>query len=285
MKTLRMIFPQWQGGINVNYAFGSKILNFIAPADSNSKTIEVPVPKIETSSDKDEPFYEREALVKQQIKAKEILRSEKPDKVIVFGGDCSVSQAPFDYLHEKYPENTGILWIDAHPDISKPENGPNEHAMVLGNLLGEGAREMAELVDKTFAPKDILYLGLRMKDMHDYEKEYLKKKDLEFLTDKDIREDSKKILDWIKSNDLKQILIHFDVDVLDPKDFRSQLTNKPDFGPITFALGTLTLDRVFEILREVQNEAQIVGLTIAEFLPWDLIRLSEAMKDLKIFTD
>lgn len=29
-KTLRMIFPQWQGGINPNYVFGSELLAYIA---------------------------------------------------------------------------------------------------------------------------------------------------------------------------------------------------------------------------------------------------------------
>lgn len=33
---------------------------------------------------------------------KKILEEKQPDKIIVFGGDCSVTQIPFDYLSGKY---------------------------------------------------------------------------------------------------------------------------------------------------------------------------------------
>lgn len=284
MKTLRMIFPQWQGGENTNYSFGSKILDFIAPEDTNSKTVTVPIEE-SYSSEQKESFFGKESLIRQQISAKEILEKEKPEAVIVFGGDCSVSQAPFDYLHSIYPENTGIIWIDAHPDISTPKDFSHEHAMVLGNLLGDGAEEMAQLVENTFSSENILYVGLKDKELLDYEREYIEDKQLQYLSDEDIREDSKRIINWIKEKNLKQVIIHLDVDVLDPKDFKSQLTNEPDFGPVDFALGVMTLEEVFTILENIQKQAPIVGLTIAEFIPWDLIRLQKAMKKLNIFTN
>ncbi len=39
----------------------------------------------------------------------------------MFGGDCLVDQASFAYLNERYKGNIGILWIDAHSDISTPK--------------------------------------------------------------------------------------------------------------------------------------------------------------------
>lgn len=285
LKTLRMIFPQWQGGENINYSFGSKILNFISPEDPNSKTVEVPI-QYEITIDKgEEDYFEKEALIKQQLKAKEILKQENPEKVLIYGGDCSVSQAPFDYLHEKYPENTAILWIDAHPDITTPKEYSHEHAMVLGNLLGDGAKEMAELVEHHFKPEDILYIGLKNEEMHDFEKEYLRKNKISFLSDKDIINNYSKISNWLSEKNIKQVIVHFDVDVLDPMDFKSQLSNEPGLGPVSYALGTLKLEKIFECLIDIQNQCEIVGLTIAEFIPWDLVRLSNEMKKLKIFTD
>lgn len=81
-----------------------------------------------------------EAAVLDSIrKARAALEREAPDRVITVGGNCIVSLASFDHLHALYPD-AGILWIDAHPDVSLPENGyPNAHAMVLGTLLGRGA--------------------------------------------------------------------------------------------------------------------------------------------------
>ena len=57
-----------------------------------------------------------------------------------------VSQAPFDYLHGKY-NDLGIIWIDAHPDVSTINDGyPNAHAMVLGSLMGHGDNALSGLM-------------------------------------------------------------------------------------------------------------------------------------------
>lgn len=46
-----------------------------------------------------------------------ILKDKQPSKVIILGGDCVVSQAPFACLNEKYNGTLGVLWLDAHPVI------------------------------------------------------------------------------------------------------------------------------------------------------------------------
>lgn len=89
------------------------------------------------------------------------MEEEKPDKVITFGGNCLVSQAPFDYLHQKYGKDLGVIWIDTHPDISYPKDIPNEHAMVVINLLGYGDPDVSKLVHKTFSTNQFLYVGLQ----------------------------------------------------------------------------------------------------------------------------
>ena len=96
-------------------------------------------------------IYEEAALINQLQCAYNILQTKDPDKVITIGGDCSVSQPAFDFLHGKYPEKTCIIWLDAHPDISSPSVGwKNEHAMVLGNLLGDGVPNIAKIVKNKF---------------------------------------------------------------------------------------------------------------------------------------
>ena len=83
-----------------------------------------------------------------------------------------MSLAPFDYLHGLY-ENIGIIWIDAHPDISTVNDGyPNAHAMVLGSLLGYGAPQLSALMqNQTFRPDEILYIGLQ--GLHSYQRKFL----------------------------------------------------------------------------------------------------------------
>ena len=75
-----------------------------------------------------------------------IIESHQPKRIIVFGGDCLVSQTPFAYLNEKYKGKMGVLWLNSHPHVSTPEIYMNEHAMVLGNLLGNGDPAFAEEV-------------------------------------------------------------------------------------------------------------------------------------------
>ncbi|MBU5584576.1 arginase family protein, partial [Enterococcus sp. S181_ASV_20] len=78
------------------------------------------------------------SLLKLLSEAAKVLTEKQPEKVITLGGDCSISQAPFDYLHGKYPNSLGILWLDAHSDMSTINDSQKGHMHVLGNLLGHG---------------------------------------------------------------------------------------------------------------------------------------------------
>lgn len=67
----------------------------------------------------------------------------------------------------------GIIWIDAHPDVSTPADGyPNAHAMVLGSLMGHGDKELSTLMKHPkFRADEILYVGLQ--GLHDYQERFL----------------------------------------------------------------------------------------------------------------
>lgn len=55
-------------------------------------------------------------------------------------------------------ENVGIIWIDAHPDVSMTKDQyPNAHAMVLGALMGHGEPALSELMkNEKFKADEIL---------------------------------------------------------------------------------------------------------------------------------
>ena len=283
-KTLRMIFPEWQGGVNPNYAFGPYILSHIAPESKSSETVEVPVDKNYKEPLKMENgYYAGKVLREQQLAAKEILTEKEPTHVVTFGGDCSVSQAAFDYLHGRYPDDLGILWIDAHPDISTPNDFSHEHAMVLGNLIGYGAPELRNIVENPFKASDVIYAGLKSKEMLDYEKKYVEELKLAHVQPEKLMISSKPLLDWISNNGIKYLAVHFDMDALTSMDFRSLLYNEPGLGPVDYATGTMTLKQVVRIINDVEQQVEVVGLTIAEYMPWDLINLRKAMESIKIF--
>lgn len=295
-KVLRLLYPQWQGGANPKYQVGARVLAQILPGATEVDYVKVPVSQnqpVDTWRVED-GVYEKEALLKQTEAAKAIIDAANPEKIITVGGDCSVSQAPFDYLHGKYGKRTAILWFDAHPDIMKPTQFNHEHAMVLGNLMGDGEPDFAARVEHPFTADQILYVGLKADDMLDFEKEYVKEHKLahlqpeELLTklaDGSVAVNSEPIQKWLEENKFDHVLVHFDMDVLDANDFRGLLYNEPGLGPVSYATGSMTLEQVTAHLLAIGEVADIVGLSFAEYMPWDIIQLQESMSRLKIFNE
>ncbi len=285
-KTVRLVFPEWQGGVNPNYVTGAEVLALIAPKGQQSETHRVPVTEdFEKELEYSDGYYAKTAIREQQKASYEILEKSKADKVITFGGDCSVSQAPFDYLHGRYRDDIGILWIDAHPDISEPSDTEHEHAMVLGNLLGGGAAALAKDVRHPFSPKQVMYAGLVENKLLDYEVEKLAKYQIPVAEPEEIAVGGHTVVEWILNNKFKYLLVHFDLDALSPTDFRSLLCNEPHTPPVDYAVGKLTLKDVVSLLVAVSKEAEIVGLTVAEYLPWDIINMRRQFAMLDIFVD
>ena len=147
MKTIRLLYPDYVSGNLEEYYFGSNLMTHILPENSNQKLVKVDI----TSPDgKTKPItdgiYAKDEVISGITNAMKKIETEQPDKIITIGGNCMVSLASFDYLHGKN-ERAGIIWIDAHPDVSIPSDGyPNAHAMVLGSLLGKGEKSFTELM-------------------------------------------------------------------------------------------------------------------------------------------
>ncbi|MGG4411087.1 arginase family protein [Niallia taxi] len=285
-KTLRILLPQWQGGNNPNYAFGAELLAHIAPSGKGSQTVEVSVEKdFEKSLEVENGVVGEQVLFEQMKETAKILEEQQPDRVIIFGGDCSMDQVPFDYLNGKYPGKLGVLWLDAHPDVTTPNDWPNLHAMVLGNLLGKGAPQFASKVKNPISTTHVMYAGLIEKDMSDKEEKTVIELNLQFAGPEELKESSQPIIDWIEKNQIEYLAVHFDLDVLSPKDFRSILPAEPYLEKFEPAIGEMTLTQVVRVLKDVSTKAEIVGLGIAEHLPWDAINLRKALSEISIFKD
>lgn len=285
--TIQLVYPQWQGGANPYYQVGAAVLSALLPLPAHAEKVFVPIADegnttkaYEKQSNKD--IFAHQTLLQQQAAAKEILAVKQPNKIITLGGDCSISQIPFDYLHGRYPENTAILWFDAHPDIMTPKEFDHEHAMVLGNLLGHGAPDFAKTVAHPFRPKPILYAGLVEKGLWDFEKDFIKKQKLTYLTPDDLNS-STTLTTWFKEQHIKHFMVHLNLNVLSPQDFRSLLCNKPHQVPVDYAVGEMKLAQVVRLIHDASQIADLVGLSIAEYLPWDIINLREQLSTLSIF--
>ena len=285
MKTIRLDIPQWQGGNNPNYVFGSELLSIIVPQVSSIKTVKVPVNiSFDEELKKKNGIEGEEALKKQMKDTEEVLIQENPDRIIVIGGDCSVSQVPFDYLSGKYGEKLGILWLDAHPDVSTVETSTRNHEMVLNNLISGEGSTLASMVKNPINKNKVMLAGLIYDDLREKD-QIVNIKKISYATPSQLKNDSNILVDWIQKENIKHVAVHFDLDVLDPQDFRSIYPAEPYLESFDAAIGELKLEHIGRILGDISKYSNIVGLTIAEHLPWDAMRLRNMLSEVSIFHD
>nr|WP_054758031.1 arginase family protein [Liquorilactobacillus satsumensis] len=281
-NTLKLVIPDWRAGDRPEYyRGGAQLMSMLAPLSDDIKEVTLPLTNPQGQVNKlQNGIHGQEDLIAEVRNIWSTLEQEDPAKIVTIGGNCFVSQVPFDYLHQKYGDKLGIIWIDTHPDVSEPTFYDNEHAMVLGNLLGHGDPELAKEVHNKFNPDSVLMLGLQ--PLTEDEPAALEKIGLKYkIQDKGFLSTTE-VQDWIKQHGFEKVLVHFDLDVLSPDDFRLQYFSEPHATEYPSAHGKMTLKQAAEYLKAIQEASEIVGLTIAEFLPWDIINLQRTFSTLKI---
>lgn len=217
-------------------------------------------------------------------KTRAVLEEKQPDRVIVFGGDCSATQIPFDYLREKYGDKIGILWLDAHPDFSSPKTSSHLHEMPLSNLLGLNPDSPITKTANPYSPKKIFLAGLieeRLRPMDMACKEL----NLKIAAPEKLEKDSKTVMDWVQQEDIQYLAVHWDLDVLSPTDFRCIYPAEPytDVQDFPAAVGRMKLSSIGRLLNDVSTMAGTVGLSITEHLPWDAFNMRKILSDISIF--
>lgn len=272
------------------YHVGSLILAALAPPSTSVKdTVPVPKPPEDGAPrPKQDGLVSRNDVLKILQNARDTISKHSPSKIVTLGGDCLVSLAPFSYLHEQYPEDLAVLWIDAHPDISIPSVYDHTHAHVVSSLIGVKGSDpgLAGSVKLKFKAKDVLYVG--MHDPFPQEAELLDDNKLKSVTPKDLEYSVQAVVDWLKATGKKHVAVHFDVDVMDPKLYDFLYYNNPDLAPGALdglAQGQISFEKVAEIIQAVSKVSDIVGLSIAEFLPWSMVKFAEKLRTLPLLTE
>lgn len=286
MKTIRLIYPQWLGAkithwipeiedpeeASRGYYLGAQLLNFLAP-DNGQITLTVPVTTDITERKVTDRVMDRDALVEQTKAALEILKAENPDKIVTLGGECSVSVVPFTYLADKYADDVAMIWIDAHPDITLPGDVyPGYHAMAVTACMGLGNENIISELPTQIAPEKILLIGIR-----DWERDEIKERQQQYgithLTPEDVRENSDAVSEWLKSCGASKVVIHFDMDVLDPMEIIAAVGTVPN---------GMKIAEVVRVINDIAREKEIVGLTVAEPMPRTAIRIKNMLSQLPL---
>lgn len=288
--TLRLLFPQWQGGNNPPYHFGAQMLSWLAPEATG------PVEQVTVSQPDgaalgvEDGILGRRALLAQLSDARRLIDKHRPDRLVVLGGDCLVDLAPFAYLNERYDGDLAVLWVDTHPDVITPKEMEHAHAMVLGNLLGEGDAEFAAAVKRPIKPQNVMFAGRQdtfdtRPKILEMETALIERLKLRSAGPSDLADTSEPVLSWLSSIDAKHLAVHFDLDVLDPTLFRSLLFANPDpSAPAVggFPSGKMTMEQIVRLLSDVSKAVDVVGLGITEHVPWDALALKTMLSKLPL---
>lgn len=282
MKTLRLLYPDYVSGGLDTYYWGAHSMAHIIPPNPRQKVVEVTVTPPDGSAKMvTDGIYAKEEVLAGIGDAKQKLHTEKPDRVITIGGTCLVSLVPFDYLHGLY-DDLGIVWIDAHPDVSASQDGyPYAHAMVLRTLMGQGEDCLAAMMEnKAFTADALLYVGLQ--GLHDAQKAFLESAGLAYTVQTEAFVGNDAIISFTKR--FAHILVHLDIDVLDEHMFHATYFANPELIGDGSGGGKMRMEELTKVLHCVTDSADVVGFTIAEYLPFEEHQLHTMFSGLKLFT-
>lgn len=282
-RTLRLIWPQWKGAGRDNvaellpevpleqarrgYATGTRVLEALLP-EHYGPTEVVPVDMHDDAEGSTGGVESRRAVTASLGAALEALSRHDADRVLTLGGECSVSVAPFAALAEKYGDDLAVVWIDAHPDCDTPTTGyDGYHAMAVSTLLGHGDDQLTAMLPATVDASRLALAGL-----HAWEEDAYANVSAwglaEFGPD-DLRDSSGALLAWLADTGATKVAIHLDVDVVDSNQSALGLGKVP---------GGLSRAQVSRLVDDVGRAVDVVGLTVAEFIPRDVLAIGDLLR-------
>ena len=285
-KKIRLIYPQWQGAdisawipnipakdSSRGYYLGAMLLNWLAP-ESDCESFTVPVSTDYNQRTVNDGITDKDIIILQSKAALDVLDIAGPDKVLTLGGECSVSVPVFTWLNKKYNGDLAVVWIDQHPDVTLPgDKYTGYHAMALTACMGKGDKDIINILPSKISSNNICIAGIRDYE-YSYIEERVKKLGLVEFTASQLSKDTSGLLRWIESTGKKNVVVHFDMDVLDPSDIVAAVA---DTTP-----GGLKLKEAVKIINEITDNFNVIALTVAEPMPRIAIRLKQMLSELPL---
>lgn len=256
------------------YYLGAQLLNFLAPK-SGQNTKEVPVSLDINDRETENGIHSYRVLLRQTKAALRIIQDNDPERIVTLGGDCAASVVPFTYLANKYPEDVAIVWIDAHPDVTLPyDDYKGYHAMALTACLGMGDKEILSILPGKVEASKALIVGLRSWD--DGMKERQEKLGIKGLAPAEVAENSKAVMDWLRNTGASKVVIHFDMDALDPAEIIAAVGTDPN---------GMKIHEAVRVMNDIASEYDVVGLTVVEPMPRVAIKIRNMLNQLPLLKE
>lgn len=184
-------------------------------------------------------------------------------KVIVLGGDNSISIGSVSGASSALKGELGMIWIDTHGDImtDKTTLSGNIHGMPVSALLGLGRRELTNICSdgQKIKAENLVYIGL--KDLDQAEVDMIRKQKIFPVTILDIAEKGlAPAFDAIKklSQKVKNVWVCLDIDSMDEECAP---------GTPMATSGGLTYRESINLARYIGKVCNVVGMDVTELAP------------------
>lgn len=279
---LRLVWPQWQGGGTASvqafasefpvdvahrgYAVGAAVLEAVLPPH-DGPTVTAPVTMSDRGREERDGVEAKTVVVHQLDDALDLIRRTDPARITTLGGECAVSVAPFSELARRYGDDLAIVWIDSHPDIGTPNSDyPGYHAMAVAALTGHGDPDVLDLLSTTVSPDRVALVGLH--SWTDDDVGNVAEWGIQTFAPDRLRESTQPVLDWLAATGCSRVALHFDVDAVDSDEIALGLGQEP---------GGLTSSQVQRIVADIDAGLDVVGVTVAEFIPRQVMHLRQIL--------
>ncbi len=275
---LRLLCPQWQGAgtssvrelaaefpfdvARRGYAVGSAVLGSVLPPSSGPTAL-VPVEMGDAGLALVDGVEAKEVLLRQLRAALDVIAKHAPARIVTLGGECAVSVAPFSSLAQRHGDDLAVVWVDSHPDIGTPASTyPGWHAMAVSALVGHGDPDLLGLLPAFVTPDRVALVGLH--EWTDDDFPHVAAWGIQTFAPDELRTSSEPLLEWLASTGCSRVAVHFDVDTVDSNEVVLGLGALPD---------GLTGEQVRRLMGDLDRAADVVGLTVAEFFPRQVMHL------------
>lgn len=279
-KTLRLIHPQWHGGITDNwmpanleggkfegYHSASVLLKAMMPQDkSSSETVSIPLSREIGSGVGGQNDYDD--MLKQTRVVSDIILSHAPEKIVTLAGDSSATVIPLGYLNGYYMKDICVIWIDANPDINVP------YTMALMAWLGKLSEDFKRLWPTMVPSSRLLIVGYRA--WNQSLKEWQDDLGMKGISPVQAANDSSVILDWIRQTGKNKVFVHLDLSVLDPFElFTSQSRERQG----------MKMAEAVRVVNDIAETFDLVGITVVEPTPRLVKKVRGMLSQLPLFGD
>ncbi len=268
LRSVTLIFPQWQGSGKRKFLYEGAVLIRDRLLDATQyKEVSV---SLDGNIKLEKGIWGYRQIHDQLKNACDIIARESPEKIFLIGGDCGTELAPVSYLNKLYDGDLAVLWLDAHGDLNSPitSQSHNFHGMPLRSLLGDGERSIVSQCFSILKPSQVIMGGIR--DLDPPEAEFIKKNDIDVLTVSDIEKDPEIASRRVKAKGFHHVYVHIDLDVLDSGKCPWALCLTPD-GMDTSVL--------MKMIKDLKRKSSMVGISIVELRPTENMDI-QSLKDL-----